>query len=371
MDEIFMAGPSVTEADIEIVNQALRDWYKEPYWFCEAFQDEFAAYHDRKYGIMTPNCTTSLHLVMAALGIGPGDEVVVPECTWIATTAPVVYQGATPIFADIHPETWCLDPDSLRRSITDRTKAFIVVELYGNMPPMDEFEAISEEFGIPMIEDAAEALGSVYNCKKAGKFGVSSHFSFHRTKTLTTGEGGMVIIDDEELYERCMFLRDHGRKADGVMYHNYEVTFKYMPSNVQAALGYAQFKRVDELIGKKRWIYNLYREKLSDLADIQLNPEPEGVINGAWITGLVFGKSHNMTKLKAMAEMEKLGLPTRPFFYPLSSLPAFAGQRKRFEPLNPIAYDLSERGINLPGALNLTEAQVDRVCDAIRQILGT
>jgi perosamine synthetase len=182
------------------------------------------------------------------------------------------------------------------------------------MPLMNDLIAISNRYGIPLVEDAAEALGSTYQGIRAGKFGVGSVFSFHRTKTLTTGEGGMLLLDDDKLYERCMFLRDHGRKLGGPMYYNYEVTYKYMPFNVQAALGYAQFQRLDELVTRKRWIYKMYKERLSDLQDIQFNAEPEDVFNSVWITALVFGKSHKLTKLEAMDRLQKIGLPSRPFF---------------------------------------------------------
>jgi perosamine synthetase len=237
------------------------------------------------------------------------------------------------------------------------------------MPLMDALLEIGDRHHIPVIEDAAEALGSTYKGIRAGKFGIGSVFSFHRTKTLTTGEGGMLLLDDDELYERCMFLRDHGRKLDGPMYYNYEVTYKYMPFNVQAALGYAQFQRLDELVGRKRDQLFFYKKHLRDVEDIELNPEPEGGINGAWITALLFGKSHQITKQEAIERLAKLGIPARPFFYPLSSLPAYPGCRERYEPRNPLAYDICSRGINLPGAANLTEEQMFRVCEGIQTIL--
>lgn len=371
MGTIYMAGPWITEHEISVVEDAMRNgWYEHAYDYCEKFQKEFASYHDRKYGIMTPNCTTAIHLLLSALGISDGDEVILPECTWIATGAGITYQRATPVFCDIEPVNWCLDPQSVARQITPRTKAIIAVDLFGNMPLMDELAEIAERNDIVLIEDAAEAVGSTYKGVKAGKFGIGSVFSFHRTKTITTGEGGMLLLDDDELYERCMFLRDHGRRSDGPMYYNYEVTYKYMPFNLQAALGYAQFQRIDELVGRKREQLLMYRERLKDIDDIKLNPEPPAGVNGAWITGLVFGKSHNMTKLKAIEEMSRLGLPCRPFFYPLSSLPAYPGCREKYKSLNPVAYDISMRGINLPGAANVTVEQIDKVCDGIKTILG-
>lgn len=370
MEQIFMAGPWITEHEIKVVEDAMRNWYEHPYDYCEKFQAEFAEYHDRKYGLMTPNCTTAIHLLLAGLGVSRGDEVILPECTWIATGAGITYLGGTPVFCDIDSVNWCSDPDSVERNITTKTKAIIVVDLFGNMPHMDALIEMADRHGIPLIEDAAEALGSTYKGIRAGKFGIGSVFSFHRTKTLTTGEGGMLLLDDDKLAERCMFLRDHGRKPDGPMYYNYEVTYKYMPFNLQAALGYAQFQRIDALVGRKRDQLRMYKEQLGDIEDIQLNPEPEGGVNGAWITGVLFGKSHNLTKQEAMERLAKLGIPVRPFFYPLSSLPAYPGFRERYEPRNTVAYDICSRGVNLPGAANLTEKQVDKVCNGIKKILN-
>ena len=180
----------------------------------------------------------------------------------------------------------------------------------------------------------------------------------------------MLLLDDEALAARCMVLRDHGRKPGGAMYWNDEVTYKYMPFNLQAALGYAQFQRVDELVAIKRRILQGYRDGLADVPDIQLNPEPEGGVNGAWITGLVIGERYGLNKAQMMEKLSAIGLPTRPFFYPLSSLPAYPGQQAIYEPRNPVAYDISSRAINLPGAMNLEPAQIDEICRGVRSILA-
>jgi len=370
MEPIYMAGPSITEHEVAIVADAMRNgWYEKPYYYVETFQKEFAAYHDRRFGLMTPNCTTAIHLLLTALGIGEGDEVIVPECTWIASAAPITYLRATPVFCDIDPVNWCLDPESVERSITPRTKAIIAVDLFGNMPLINELTEIANRHGVYLIEDSAEALGSSYQGTRAGKFGIGSVFSFHRTKTLVTGEGGMLILDDEDLYKRCQVLRDHGRKPGGPMYYNYEVTYKYMPFNLQAALGYAQFQRLDELVGMKRAIWQKYKERLADIEDIEFNAEPKDVYNSVWITALVFGESHQMTKLDAITKLQEIGIPARPFFYPLSCLPAYPGCEDEYKSRNPRSYNISERGINLPGALNLTDDQIDAVCAGIRRIL--
>ena len=187
--EFYMAGPSITKHEIETVTNMMKDgWYEHPYDYVESFQKKFAEYHGRKYALMTPNCTSAIHLLLIALGIKEGDEVIVPDCTWIASAAPITYQCATPIFCDIDRDNWCLDVTKLETLITSKTKAIIMVDLFGNMPNIESIQDISNRYGIPIIEDAAEALGSKYKGIKAGKFGVGSVFSFHRTKTLTTGE---------------------------------------------------------------------------------------------------------------------------------------------------------------------------------------
>lgn len=367
-NKIAMAGPWISDHEIHVVEDCMRNgWYS--YEYVEKFQAEFAAYHDRKFGIMTPNCTTAIHLLLSGLGIVEGDEVLVPECTWIGSTAGITYLNAKTVFCDIEEDNWCLSPDSVSKAITDKTKAIIVVDLYGNMPKMEQLQKIANNYNINLIEDAAEAVGSTLGGKRAGSFGIGSVFSFHRTKTLTTGEGGMLLLDDAELYERCMFLRDHGRKADGPAYYNYEVTYKYMPFNLQAAVGYAQFQRLSELVEKKHWIFEQFQEKLSGIEGIQLNAEPEGVYNGVWTTALVFSKQSNITKDYAMKEIESMGLPARPFFYPLSSLPAYGSQGEKFTQINPKSYDISSRGINLPGSLDLTLDQIIRYAEAIKHLI--
>ena len=363
-----MYGPWITDLEINTVMDAMNNWYEKAYYYVEKFQDEFSKYHDRKYGVMTNSCTTSIHLLLRALDIKQGDEVIIPDMTWIASAAPISYVGAKPILADVNPENWCLDPESVEKRITKKTKAIIVVDLYGNMPNMDYLSEIAEKHNIHLIEDSAEALGSKYKETKAGKFGVGSVFSFHRTKTLTTGEGGMLILDDEKLYDRAMKLRDHG-KSKTKMYYNDEIGYKYVPSNIQAALGYAQLQRLNELINKKREILRMYKEKLSDIKDLQFNLENSDVFNGAWTTAVVFGKSHKMTKEEFIERMNKLGLLARPFFYPLSSLPAYPKYNKKGKKLNPFSYDISSRGVDLSSALNIKEKEIDEICDGIKKIL--
>lgn len=371
-DPIYTAGPDITEHEIATVMDAMHNgWYgRQAYHYVELFEREFAAFHGRRHALMTPNATTAIHLLLAGLGIGDGDEVIVPESTWIATAAPVSYVRATPVFCDIERGTWCLDPESVERAITPRTRAIIVVDLYGNMPRMEALSALAARHGIVLVEDSAAAVGSLLHGRRAGSFGIGSVFSFHRSKTIACGEGGMLLVDDPVLHERCTILRDHGRRPGGPMYYNYEVGFKYIPSNLQAALAYAQFQRLDALVAKKRAMWNAYKEGLRDIEDLEFNPEPEGTFNSAWITALVFGTRHGLSGRSAIDAMGRLGLPLRPFFHPLSSLPAYASLRGDHAARNPVAYDIGARAVNLPGAFILTEAQIQRVCTGLRTILG-
>ena len=365
---IYMAGADVGEKECSYVLDALQNgWYENKYYYVEKLEKEFAKYHNRKYALMTPNCTSAIHLLLAGIGIGPGDEVIVPECTWVATTVSSVHLGAKVVFCDIEKDSWCLDPVSVRNSITDKTKAIIVVDLFGNMANWDELEKISKEYNIPLVEDAAEALGSTLNGIRAGKFGIGSTFSFHNTKTMTTGEGGMLLVDNEDLFNKCVLIRDLGRGPNTKPYFNEIIGNKFMPFNMQAALGLAQFERVNELIDIKRKHYEFYKKELSDL-DVQFNAEPSNVFNGVWITGMVIDKKYNIDKHKFIDKLQSVGIPSRPFFYPLSSIPAY-NQEKKYKNKNINSYDISSRGVNLPGAANLTEQDLQDVCNGVRKVL--
>lgn len=372
MKRIPIAGPSITEAEVEAVSEAVRTgWYDNAGSFNKRFEEAFAAHCGRAHAVSLPSCTSGLHLALAALGVGTGDEVILPEATWIASAAPVDYVGATPVFADIDRRSWCLSPDAFEAAITPRTKAAIVVDLYGSMPDWDALARIAERHGIALIEDAAEAIGSTWRGRPAGGFGVMSAFSFHGSKTLTTGEGGMLVLDDDSLLARVQKLRDHGRAPGDVMFFNEEVGFKYKMSALQAALGLAQLGRLDELVAGKRRIFKRYHEGFAGWNAGTLNPEVEGLFNSYWMSTLVIGRGTGVTKEALIQELGARGIDMRPFFYPLSALPAYrdrpqaTGARER----SPVAYDLGSRGVNLPSALSLAEEDVDSVVEAVRRIV--
>ena len=369
-----VAGPWITEKEIAYVADASRnDWYEGAGSYVRRFESAFASYVGREFALSLPSCTSGLHLSLLALGIGEGDEVIVPEATWIASAAPISYVGAVPVFVDIDPGTWCLDPRALAAAITPKTKAVIPVDLYGSMPDMSGIGDVAAQHGLAVIEDAAEAIGSRYRGGLAGSFGATSVFSFHGSKTLTTGEGGMVVTDDEVLYARMCVLRDHGRLPGDTTFFNAEVAQKYKMSSLQAALGLAQLERVQELLDRKRQLHAWYAERLAGLdGAVQLNPMPPETEVVPWMVTAVFGEQTGLTKEAAAAALAPQGIDTRPFFHPLSSLPAYAAQPgvagARFR--NPVAYDISPRAINLPSALRIEEEEVDVVVTALRILLA-
>jgi perosamine synthetase len=371
-DRIPVAGPSITEREVELVAQAARTaWYQNHYSYNARFESLLADYVGVAHAVSVPHCTAALHLALAALGIGPGDEVIVPDVTWIASVAPIVYVGAEPVLVDILPDTWCIDPAAVEAAIGPRTKAVIGVDLYGSVCDWERLEQIATQHGLVLIEDAAEALGSQFKGRKAGAFGRVSAFSFHGSKTVVTGEGGMLATDNSDLFDRVLFLRDHGRRPGDRFFLNDEIAFKYRMSAVQAALGVAQMERIEELIARKRAIFGWYQERLRDVSSITLNAEPEGTLNSYWMVTVVPDKALGIDKFALMTEFDKRNIDTRPFFSRLASLPAFERKEsaKRFVGPRDNGVLPSTCGINLPSGYNMTEDLVDIVCSALRDVL--
>lgn len=374
MKRIHTAGPSITEKEIEYVTDAVRNcWYDGANAYHERFEPAFAEYVGVPHALAVGSGTSALHLSMLALGIGPGDEVIVPELTWIATSAAASYVGARPVFADVDPVTWCLDLDSFRACITPRTRAVVPVDLYGGVPDLTGIRSVAEEHGIAVVEDAAQALGTRVGEAQAGSFGDTAAFSFHGTKTMVTGEGGMWVTTREDLYERALSLRDHGRRAgDDRFFINHEIGHKFKMSSMQAALGLAQLERIEELVEMKRRIFDWYREDLGDVEGITLNHEPAGTRNTYWMSSAVLSPEFGITKEDVIAKLDEQDIAMRPFFYPLSSQPAYADFPEAHEARerNTISYGLSPYGLNLPSSLRATRDDVSRVCRALLDMLG-
>jgi len=372
MQKIPVAGPWITQKEIDYVTDAVTNaWYGNANMYHERFEKAFASYIGSKYAMALPTCTSALHLSLLALGIDEGDEVIVPDATWIATSAPISYVRATPVFADIDPDTWCLSAQSFEACITPHTKAVIPVDLYGGMPDMDAIRAVARRHNIAIIEDAAEALGAEYKGKRAGSFGDTGVFSFHGSKTLTTGEGGMLVTDREDLFKRIQVLRDHGRQPGDRMFWNTEVAYKYKMSSMQAALGLAQLERIDELLKRKREQFAWYKQELAGFDGITLNAEPEGTLNAYWMVTIVLDPKLGLNKTELMDRLSRRDIDTRPFFHPLSSIPAYEDHEQAHlaRARNKIVYGISPYSINLPSALSLSKEEITMVCTTLIDVL--
>jgi perosamine synthetase len=373
-ERIPVAGPSITDREVALVADAARNaWYSDHYIFNSRFERAMADYLGVKFAVSVPHCTAALHLALAASGIGPGDEVIVPDVTWIASAAPVIYVGAEPVFVDIRADTWCLDIDAVSRAIGPKTKAIIGVDLYGSLCDWKALQEIAERHDLLLIEDAAEAIGSSCRGRKAGSFGKVGTFSFHGSKTIATGEGGMLVTNDETIFNRVLNLRDHGRDPGDRFFLNAEVGFKYRMNAVTAALGCAQMERIDELIGMKLAIAGWYRERLQDLPHVEMNHHPMDGINSCWMFTVIPDADYGLDKFALMSAMQARNIDTRPFFSPLSSLPAFNDRpvAKRFCKPDDVGVGLSRRGVNLPSGYMMTEQLVDIVCGAFREVLAS
>jgi perosamine synthetase len=364
---IHYTKPSITTREVAYATDAVaHGWGERCYEYLHRFESSFAAHLGARHAIATSSCTGALHMGLAALGVGPGDEVILADTNWIASAAPIVHLGATPVFVDILADTWCVDPARVEAAITPRTRAILAVHLYGNLCDMDRLLAIGAKHEIAVIEDAAEAIGSVYKGRRAGSIGRFGAFSFHGTKTLTTGEGGMFVTDDDALYETVLTLSNHGRsRAQKRQFWPDRVGFKYKLSNVQAAIGCAQIERVDELVARKRSILASYREALGALTGVRLNPEPEGTVLGAWMPTVVFDRSTGITRERLQAAFSAEDIDARVFFHPLTSLPMFAPR-----PSNAVAWDIPTRAINLPSYHDMTSDEIARVVGVIESLHG-
>ncbi|AHB47558.1 glutamine--scyllo-inositol aminotransferase [Hyphomicrobium nitrativorans NL23] len=361
-ERILYTKPSITDLETRYAaDAAANGWGSRCYEYIDRFEHGFRTHIGSEFAIATSSCTGALHMGLAALGIGAGDEVILADTNWIATAAPIVHLGATPVFADILPDTWCLDPADAERHVTPRTRAIVATHLYGNLCDMDALLDLGRRTGIPVIEDAAEAIGSVFHGRRAGSMGLFGAFSFHGTKTLTTGEGGMFVTSDAALYERALTLSNHGR-ARGAAHALWPeaVGFKYKMTNIAAAIGCAQIERIAELVARKREILKAYETRLSALAGVSMNAEPDGTLNGAWMPTVVFDAASGVSREALLAAFAAADIDVRVFFHPLSSLAMFESR-----PDNAVAWSIPGRAINLPSYHDMTEADIDRVAWAV------
>lgn len=359
---IPVAEPWLTDREVELVTDAVeRAWISPAGEYIDEFERRFAEFVGTRHAFTTSSGTSALHLSLVAAGIGPGDEVLVPDLTWIACANVVEFVGADPVFVDVTEDTFTLDPAEVERMITEDTAAIMPVHLYGYPCDMDPIRALAEEHDLLVVEDCAEAHGAEYRGTPVGGLGDVGCFSFYGNKILTTGQGGMITTDDDELAERISLYRRDGMSTERKYYHEV-IGFNYRLTNMQAAVGVAQVERADEIIEQKRRVADSYRRRLDDVARFQANPDWAWPVY--WMNTPVFD-----TPADREAVLESLAasdVETRPFFYPLHDQPPY----RREPPRSPsVAMDLYERGVNLPSSPTLTDEEIDTVCTAVRDAL--
>lgn len=346
-------------------------WISSEGPFVERFEREFSAYIGRSHGVAVANGSVALQLAVEALELTTGDEVILPTFTIISCAAAVVRAGATPVGVDCDPRTWNMDPGQVREKITSRTKAIMVVHIYGLPVDMDAILALADEFGLKIIEDTAEMHGQTYRGRKCGSFGDVSIFSFYPNKHITTGEGGMLVMDDPALADRCRGLRNLCFDPNGPRFVHKALGHNFRITNLQAALGVAQLERIDASVQQKRTMGARYQAALSDIPGIQLplarTPFAENIY---WVFGVVLEQGVPMDAAEAMRKLSKMGVGTRPFFWCMHEQPVFKASGHFRGECHPHAERIARRGFYLPSGLALAEHEIDRASGALRQVMS-
>ena len=344
-------------------------WISSEGPFVSRFEKQFATMVDRKYAVSVTSGTAALELAVRALGIGPGDEVIMPTFTIISCALAVLRAGGAPVLIDSDPITWNMDVSRIEEMVTERTRGIMVVHTYGLPVEMDTLLETARKHGLFLIEDAAQMHGQTCSGKPCGSFGDISAFSFYPNKHITTGEGGMVVMNDESLLERCQSLRNLCFKPEKRFEHD-DIGWNFRMTNIQAALGVAQMERLNEFIARKRRMGRLYTESLSEIPGIRLplasTPYADNIY---WVYGIVLGDEIPFDAFEAMARLKKLNVGTRPFFWPMHRQPAFHRMGLFESDHHPRAENLAERGFYIPSGLALTEKQIDLVTAAVREAL--
>ncbi|MHB9073502.1 MAG: DegT/DnrJ/EryC1/StrS family aminotransferase [Desulfobaccales bacterium] len=341
------------------------NWISSQGRYVGKFEDAFAAYHGIDYALTTANGTTALHLALTALGVKAGDEVIVPDLTFAASANVVVHCGATPVFVDIDPSCWNIDPTKIEAAITPRTKAIMPVHLYGHPCDMDPILEIAQQHDLYVVEDCAEALGARYKGRLVGILGDVGCFSFFSNKVITTGEGGMVITRNPELKEKMLILRDHGMSRERRYWHEV-VGFNYRMTNLQAAIGLAQLEQIELFLKKRKDLAQAYSASLKDLPGITLPPAMPWAETVCWMYSvLINAEEAGISRDNLMLALKREGIETRPFFYPLHLMPPFFSNGQD----HPVSRAVSSRGISLPSSYKLSLAETERVAGNIKKIL--
>lgn len=363
MNFIPISQPSIGKKEIEYVTDAVTSgWVSSLGKYIHMFEEKFAAYCGTKYAVATSNGTTALHLALVALGVTAEDEVIIPDLTFVATGSAVRYIGAKVVTVDIDEDTLCISPEAIKKAITSKTKAIIPVHLYGHPANMEEINKIAKENNLFVVEDAAEAHGAEVDGKKVGSLSDAGVFSFYGNKIITSGEGGMITTDDEELYKKMRYLRDHAMSKEKRYWHA-EVGFNYRMTNIQAALGFAQFERIEELLAKKKEIFEWYQDGLKDIKGIRLNHQAPWAKNVYWMVCLELDGFSESQRDDFIQKLKSKNIDSRPYFYPVSDMPMYENAD------TPTTHKVYQRGLNLPSYFDIRKEQVEYIYNQIRDLL--
>lgn len=368
--QVPLTQPMLDGNELEYITDCIcSGWISSQGKYVQQFEELFSDYVQGVYALAVSNGTVALHLALATLGVGPGDEVIIPDLTFAAPVNATIYVGATPVLVDIDPNTLCIDIAALQKAITPKTKAIIPVHLYGHPADMHKIMEIARDSKLYVIEDCAEAIGSVYKGKHVGSYGDASIFSFFGNKTITTGEGGMLLFREPAFNDRARMLRDHGMSKQRRYWHE-EVGFNYRMTNIQAAIGVAQLERIHEFVERKRWIAELYHDRLLGIDGLRLPGDFGDVINSYWLYTFVLPEDLTAHRNNIIDVLLKNGIEVRTTFYPVHQMPPY---KKYMMDKNgyPVSEYISSSGISLPSAYTMEESDINRVCavlsDAIRQ----
>ena len=362
--------PLLLESDYAAVMEALRSgWISGAGPHIEAFETRWAAYCGRRHGVALANGTVALQVAVALLDLEPGDEVIMPTFTIISCALPVVLAGATPVLVDSDPRTWTMNVAQVRDKITPRTRAIMPVHIYGHPVDMDPLLELAERHGLQVIEDAAEAHGAEYRGRRIGSFGASSCFSFYANKLLTTGEGGMLLVDNDALAERARRLRNLGFQP-GRRFLHAELGFNFRLTNMQAALGLAQVDRMDDIVARKRRIGQAYTDRLSEVSGLELQVQQPWARSVYWMFGVVVREETGIDATELARRLADRGVETRPFFLGMHEQPVLRERGLFAGETYPVAERIARQGLYLPSGLGLDEAGIDRVCEAVHEALA-
>lgn len=370
MNPIPVNEPLLDGNEKKYLNECIdTGWISSEGFFVKQFEQQLAASVGRKYGIAVSNGSVALDAAVAALEISAGDEVILPTFTIISCAAAILRAGAVPVVVDCDPKTWNIDVSKIEEKITSKTKAIMVVHIYGLPVDMEPVLGLADKYGLKIIEDAAEMHGQTYKNRPCGSFGALSTFSFYPNKHVTTGEGGMIVTDDQHLAERCYSLRNLCFQPQNRFVHE-ELGWNFRLSNLQAAMGVAQLERLDEFVSRKRRMGQLYTKLLSTIPGLQLPiPQTNYATNIYWVYGIVLKDNVPFDAKEAMRRLGDYKIGTRPFFWPMHEQPVFQKMGLFKKESCPIAEKIARRGFYIPSGLALTEEQIERVARAVMEIL--